>query len=711
MKKLWLSLLILLGCTSDPGGPSGGSLRVTIIGLPSGSSAAVTVSGPGGYSQPVTGTQILAGLAPGTYTLAASSVTADGSDYTPSPVSQTVAVHSSQTSASILYSTIGGSLRVTINGLGTTGSAAVTVTGPGGFNQSLGSTTTFNGLTPGDYVVTASDAAAAGGTTHTPSPTSQTVTVTARMSANATVTYSPPPSDGTVNLQVAGMYITQSVQSYAGSTPLVENRNGYLRVFVVADRVNSAAPSVRVRFYNAGLAIDSVLILPPGIATPTAVDESSLSFSWNVPVTGTLIQPGLGLQAVVDPAGAIFETNELDNVFPAVPLPMTVRTMPPLNLTLVPITQSGRTGDVSNPDSLLSFTKKMLPLDAVDIVIRSPYVTSQTLQANGTGWQNVLSELDAVRVQAGDGRHYYGVANVSYTSGVAGVAYVTPDGGPAQQTALGWDYLPSGSIVAAHELGHNWTRNHAPCGGPAGVDPQYPHPDGSIGGYGMDVSSGTLKPANSKDIMGYCDPRWISEYTYGAVLDYLSPPGPIVMAQANQAVQPSLLVWGHIRDGELVLEPAFQVNTRPSLPQQPGPYSIEGRADDGSSLFALSFTPNEVADARETQQNFAFAIPLPAVSAGRLASIHLTGQGRTVAQLQATAQPDSAQLRPVAGGRLELRWNANAHPVVMVRDTRTGEVLSFARGGSVELPLSRRQVDLLMSNGVKSRIKRVQVAR
>jgi hypothetical protein len=227
----------------------------------------------------------------------------------------------------------------------------------------------------------------------------------------------------------------------------------------------------------------------------------------------------------------------------------------------------------------------------------------------------------------------------------------------------------------------------------------------------MDVTTGTLKPASSKDIMGYCDPRWISEYTYGAVMDYLSPPVPIVMSQTNQAVQPSLLVWGHIRDGELVLEPAFQVNTRPSLPRQPGPYSIEGRADDGSLLFALSFAPNEVADAREPQQNFAFAIPLSAAGAARLSSIHLTGQGRAVAQLQAGVQPDSVQLKPIAGGRLGLRWNAKAHPVVMVRDPQTGEVVSFARGGSVELPHSRRRFDLFMSNGVKSRIKQVQVAR
>jgi hypothetical protein len=122
--------------------------------------------------------------------------------------------------------------------------------------------------------------------------------------------------------------------------------------------------------------------------------------------------------------------------------------------------------------------------------------------------------------------------------------------------------------------------------------------------------------------------------------------------------------------------------------------------------------PSEVADAQAAQQSFAFAIPLPAAKAARLSSLRLTGGGnQAVSQLQTAVQPDSVQLRPVAGGRLALRWNAQAHPMVMVRDRQTGEVLSFARGGSVELPASKRQIDLLLSNGVNSRLKRIQVPR
>jgi hypothetical protein len=40
--------------------------------------------------------------------------------------------------------------------------------------------------------------------------------------------------------------------------------------------------------------------------------------------------------------------------------------------------------------------------------------------------------------------------------------------------------------------------------------------------------------------------------------------------------------------------------------------------------------------------------------------------------------------------------------MVMVRDASTGEVLSLARGGKVQLPAAADEVDLVMSDGVRS---------
>jgi hypothetical protein len=730
MKMVWLLSLAGVGCDGGPSGPSSGTLMLTVLGLPNGSAAAVAVTGPNGFSQQASATQSFTQLTPGNYTVTASTVMVGSAEYMPNPPSQTVAVTPSggQANASVFYSQATGNLAVTITGLGTGSTAAVSVTGPG-YNQDVPTSTTLSGLDPGSYTVTARDTVANGGTPHTASPNSQTVTVVANTTANASVSYTPPPSDGSVNLRVAGLYLTQSTQTFAGSVPLVKDRNGYLRVFVVADRVNTALPSVKVRYFNGALPVDSVTILPPPLATstPTAVDESSLRYSWNVPVPGPRIQTGLAVSAEVNPTGAVMETNLSDNTYPAVgPLALDVRTVPALNVTFVPVLQRGiplsrrLRGNITdgNKDQFLETTRKMHPVAAVNAFVHADYTTTttDTLQRlNGNNaWSTILREIDVLRIAEQSSRYYYGVAKVSYSSGVAGVAYVSDPTLGSRPAALGWDYLPSGSLVAGHELGHNWARNHAPCGGPTGIDPQYPEPDGSTGTYGLDVATQTLEPPTVSDIMGYCDPKWIGEYTYRGVMNYLLSPSPPVM---NGTVQPTLLVWGYVRNGNPVLEPAFQLNTRPSLPQRAGPYTVSGHAADGSSVFSLSFSPTEVADALQDQQNFAFAVPLSNDRAARLASIQVAGQGRrAVVQMTATSgQPglpaDQVEARRVPGGQVRLRWNSLVYPMVMVRDPETGEVLSLARGGEVELPTLKGNLDLLLSNGVRSRLLRTRVTR
>ena len=711
----------------DPTAPSAPSLSITVTGLPGGTPAQVTVTGPGGYSQSLSGSQTLAPLTVGSYNVIPMNVTVGSATYSGAPVSQTVDVAGSA-GAVVTYSTAsaGGSrLLVNINGLASGTPAAVTVTGPGGYNQTVTTTQTLTGLASGSYTI-APQNIMVGGTPYTASPSSQNAGVTTATAAAVTVTYGAPPS-GAMNLRIDGMYLTQSTQTYAGAVPLVQNRDGFLRVFVTANQVNAAQAAVRIRFYQ-DFVLQSEQTVTAGLTVPTAPDESSLSSSWNLPVSGALIRPGLSIIAEVDVANGVAESNEMDNAFPAAgPQTMNVRAVPVLNVTFVPVMQrlNGLRGNVSsaNTAAFLDAAKRMHPLDMYSAVVHAPYTTttSKVLQADNTNgaWVDILGEIDALRVAENSSRYYYGVAKVSYTSGVAGVAYVSASS--PERAALGWDYLPSGSDVAAHELGHNWGRNHAPCGSPAGVDAMYPYPDGRSGAYGLDVAAQSLKPPTTSDIMGYCDPKWIGDYSYKAVLDYLSPASPVVTSLAtSQAVQPCLLVWGHIRDGEMVLEPAFQVNTRPSLPGRAGPYSVSAGAEDGTTLFSLSFAPKVIADAPGGQKNFVFAVPLSDARASQLATLRLRGQGRqmvrrtqqpaaTGAQPGTGVKPLMAEVRRSSGGGMGVSWDARTHPMVMVRDAQTGEVLSFARGGSVELPGARRVVDLVLSDGIKSSVRRVPV--
>jgi hypothetical protein len=723
-KPVWLLLLLLLGCDDGPGGPSGSSLRLAVMGLPSGAGAAITVSGPGGYSRSTSSSQTFTQLTPGSYTVAATSVTFSSSTYDPSPTTQNIVVGAGQADATVLYAQSSGNLTVSISGLGTASTAAVTVSGPG-YSQAVARTTTLRGLDPGVYSITARDTVATGGTPHIASPASQTVTVYASTTPSASVYYTPPPAGGIINLRIAGMYLTQSAQTFAGTVPLVANRAGYLRVFVVADRLNAEAPAVKVRFFHGLLPVDSATIIAPAVGVPTVVDESSLSYSWNVSVPASLVQPTLNIQAVVDPAGTVLETDESDNVYPTgTPPALDVRAVPPVDLVFVPVVQRGlpssrARGNVSesNKAQFLDMAQRMHPVASFNAVVHADLITNtaDTLQSQNANnaWTKILTELDVLRIaEHSSSSYYYGVARVSYSSGVAGVAYVstTTMGG---RSALGWDKLPSGSVVAAHELGHNWGRNHAPCGGPQQVDLQYPYSNGTTGTYGLDLASQTLQQPDLGDVMGYCDPKWIGDYTYRGVLNYLlAPSSPIVTGSASSAVQPCLIVWGHIQDGELVLEPAFQAHTRPSLPPRPGPYTLTGTAADGATMFSVSFTPNEIADAGPGQRNFAFAVPLSSSRAERLSSIRVSGGGRSATRSTlASGAPVAAgiALRRTGAGSVTLRWNDQSLPLVVARDPDNGQILSLARGGEVQLSTRKGQVDLVLSDGVRSRVQRMRV--
>jgi len=710
----WSLVLLVAGCGgNDPSAPDTGSLAVTVSGLPASAPGAVTVTGPGGYAHHLSASETLGGLPAGTYTVVADPVTSDGEAYQPSPTTQVVTVSTTATAA-VLYALVGGDLTLNIAGLPPGASAAVHVTGPNDYRAEVSASTTLADLSAGVYTVSA-ESVSPGGAGYNPSPATQTVNLTPAGGSSANVSYTAASTAG-FDLRIDGMYLTQSVQTYAGDVPLLKDRDGYLRVFVTANQSNAAVPQVRVRLYENGQLATTLTIVPPGLSVPLWPDEGSVNASWNVPVPGSLIQPGLSILADVDPDNLVPEGDETNNAFPSsgTPIVMDVHTTSTFSVHFVPVVQAanGRRGNVNdaNKDSFLTAATRIQPLAGYDADVGSPYTTMapvlQSDNANGA-WSTILSQIEALRVAEGSSRHYYGVVSPPYPSGIAGIGYV---GG---LTAIGWDR--SGvDLVAAHEWGHNWGRKHAPCGDPSNPDPSYPYANGTIGVYGFDVATGSVKPPSSHDLMGYCTNEWISDYTYRGVLAYREAhpdaAADVAATGFDQAMQSCLLVWGRIERGRTVLEPAFEIVTRPSLPARRGPYLIEGRDRNGGRVFGVSFAPQEVADDPTGAEHFAFALPLGPGRAADLNLLRLTAPGRAPATLRAAAAGAAGEVRAVPEpGGVALRWDTTAHPMVMVRDPISGHILSFARGGEVRLRTERRALDVQLSDGVAARSVRVAV--
>jgi hypothetical protein len=698
---------------------SSGTIALDVSGLPENIVSSVRVRGPlpqSSYNQVHTATTNIAGLLPGQYDIVAEPLTTFlGDQYSGAPLTQNVTVAASMTPvpASVAYQLSSGSLAITVNGLPPSSSfEGITVTGPNSFLRRTAQSITLRGLAPGTYNVAATNVTGSCPNVYAATTANQSVNVAVGATTDATVTYansSTSPAD--LNLKVEKLYLMQATQNYQGTVPIVAGKPALLRVFGVANQCNTVKPKVRVTTSTGFVqTIDA-----PEDSVRLTQDETRELTSWNVVVPAANVQAGMTVVAEMDVTGLVAETDKADNRFPAVDgKSIDVRTVPPMGLRFVPIVQSGLTGD---PAALIGmeWPRKIHPVSSYDVDVRSsPLTSSGTLQActsSATGltvdnnnntrclsWENMLGEVNALRISDGANRYYYGVAKVNYNSGVAGIAYVPGKAG------MGWDYAQSGSRVMAHEMGHNFARFHAPCGNPGGPDASYPYAGGVVGVHGWDPTEGFKVASGLTDVMGYCGNQWISDYTYVGMLDWITSPnrGPTLPSVAG-AEQPSLLVWGRISGGDIVLEPAFEVNVRPAA-IAPGPHRIAALDENGVELFATSFAGERIADLPGEPETFAFHVPLSALRGRTLASLKLTANGRTatnVASADVAADPNAVLTR-VNARFARIRWDAARFPVVMVRDPDTGQVLSFARGGDMTVATSKNALDLNFSNRVRS---------
>ena len=451
-------------------------------------------------------------------------------------------------------------------------------------------------------------------------------------------------------------YLIQTVQSRAFPVPLVAGEEALLRVFVTAPApVPTGTPPVRARFFHDGAEI-LVEDLPGNSRTiPTEVDESSLLNSSNAVIPGDVVRPGLEMVIEVDPHGTLDPELGVTTRIPRTGrLAIEVGAVPLLDLTLVPFvwasdpnheivgTARSMAADPGN-HVLLRETRTLLPVGELEVKAHETVSTS-----SNDSWR-LLQETSAIRVMEGGTGHYMGMMSPPVT-GFAGMAWI-----PGRSS-----FSQADAELIAHELGHNFSLYHAPCGGAASPDIAFPDPDGSIAAWGYDSrGAGRLVPPTRRDIMSYCEPVWISDYHFTNALRFRLSDADSVGLPRVTAPTRSLLVWGGAdADGVPFLEPALVVDAPPALPRSSGEFRLAGRRDDGVVLFSLSFDMPEAADG-DGSSGFAFVLPVEAGWAGTLSAITLTGPGGSVT-LDA----------------------ASDHSMAVLRDPRTGQVRAILR----ELP-------------------------
>ena len=429
------------------------------------------------------------------------------------------------------------------------------------------------------------------------------------------------PNCDLVDLSTA--YLTQATQSLEYPVSLVAGEAALLRVFVTAARdVDAAMPPVRATFFLDGAEVHATETDSRAAGIPWQINEASLLNSANALVPGSVVMPGLEMVVEIDPDRTLDPGLGIGARLPATgKTAVDVTSLPPFELTLVPFLWA------ENPDStilselnglsiesdLFRLTRDVLPVSDFRLTIHQPVLTA--VDPTSDGYETLMRETELIFAMEGAQGHYMGIFRETGEGGLQGIAMLP---GYVSLSILDEN-------VIAHELGHNLNLFHAPGCGALGTDPDFPTVDGTIGAWGYDFLSGSLVNPETSDLMTYCRPQWISEFSFSRALRHRHHESGRREAAAYQASSKSLLLWGGVNGNkELFFEPAFVVNAPPSLPSMDGPYRLRGEDDEGGTVFDLNFGMAEIACGGEGR-SFALILPVQPDWAGRLARVSFSG--------------------------------------------------------------------------------------
>jgi hypothetical protein len=339
----------------------------------------------------------------------------------------------------------------------------------------------------------------------------------------------PPPLSEIRGLHVTEIAAYQAVKvSLVGQAtttpspiPLVEGRAALVRAFVTTDTEYDGG-EVTARLHLGDEA-------PMDVTIPVAVTSSDadLATSLNFEIPQGALAAGSTLQLEVGRVGA----GAPPQTIPAdAPLQLPVASAgSSLKVQLVPVAYaadgSGRLPDTSDAqvavyhDAILA----MYPAPAVELSVRQPLQWGQPVSALGNGWDQLLMAIADLRQKDGapPDLYYYGVFSPApsfggYCAGgcVAGLSMAGSPHDAFSRASIGLGFAgQDAALIAVHEIGHAHGRMHAPCQ-TFDSDPGYPHSGGRIGVWGYDGVAKRLYAPETPDVMGYCTPQWISDYTF-----------------------------------------------------------------------------------------------------------------------------------------------------------------------------------------------------
>ncbi|SDY92601.1 IPT/TIG domain-containing protein [Collimonas sp. OK242] len=540
---------------------------------------------------------------------------------------------------------------------------------------------------------------------------------------------------------------------------LTPGRPALVRATVLAPAAGTKSPQVNLSASSSTGAALGVLTMNGPANLPTAKDDYSLNNSFNAVLPAAWVQPGVKVSIRV--AAGVGSSPASQDVSPTVGAPASLR------VVLVPLTVGSATGvlppALSDVQAALA---RVYPYAIGNIVVqkRLPLTISGAVDEKSMDWGSALSQLQQARAIEDPKAFYYGfVPSAGFTGGIAGLGYVgdRTNGGSSPVSAIGLDLTwnsnqgdPFNNMweqwqeTMVHEMGHNHSLLHAPCGGAGGPDPAFPNTNGDLSSlavynslYDSDTQIGALSapltPSSTqmKDVMGYCGGNWFSDFSYVRAQQFAESrtaaiPQPLVLATAASVATPApdgyLNISGELTAHGVLLHPASASVAKTGIDTATARSIYELRLHTVSGqTYKLPFEPVSVADAADETSHFWVSLPNP----GEIASIEVLRNG----QLQAMQQPKQAQSLKIANqastagnaqamasavswasrnGRLAITWNAALEPflsVIYVSPAGVKTVLgSGLQNGNASIDIkdlpSGGRFDLSLSSAIQARL-------
>jgi len=323
------------------------------------------------------------------------------------------------------------------------------------------------------------------------------------------------------------------------TVPVIARRDGLLRFYLnIGEQFEDRYLVGVLTLYDAEDEVVETLTETKFVTGRSRTDD--LGSSLNFRLDGEQIRPGTELtfelhELDLDRPGGNPEDTSFDSTLQIRGGGLNAKVTDKLTVVILPIRYqadgSNRLPDTSNPAirEIREAIYALYPTSEVEVRVDEPVDWPEPVSAlSGQEWTNLLATVSirAANANEAPNTYYYGLFDPassirSYcrrgcTLGLSTLAVEVEDF-PRASIGLGFRGAAPGTLV--HEIGHAHGRPHAPCGGAAAVDRDYPYDNGEVGVWGYSLVSDELRAPERHDMMSYCDPIWISDYNFELLHD------------------------------------------------------------------------------------------------------------------------------------------------------------------------------------------------